>query len=214
MESGVADKCLAFCQALTSSNHKFSLSLSIGKDHFNFCNKDLLSSSLVKKKKKSPSQMRREAKRKHERLEKATSEVTAKVSDESSMSKHEEVSDIEEAKHFKCTDCELFFKTEKGLNIYIGKSHKKETLSTSEKERRTSSRNMSLALSPIFGSREEQEQDIGQLICIECSDLWGPPLAACSTASSREEQEKWKTLCSKCWTNFTTCPDYYRFIVY
>ena len=100
------------------------------------------------------------------------------------------------------------------VSYFSSKSHKSETLSTPEKERRTSSMNMSLALSPILGSREEQEQDTGQLICTECSDLWGPPTAACSTASSREEQEKWKTLCSKCWTNFTTCPDYYRFIVY
>ena len=65
--------------------------------------------------------MTREAKRKHERLEKAKSEVTAKVSDESSISKHEEVSDIEEAKHYKCAECELFFKTVKGLKIHIGK---------------------------------------------------------------------------------------------
>ena len=214
METGVVEKCLAFCQALTSSNHKFSLSLSIGKDHFNFCNKDMVSSSLIKKKKKSPSQMRREAKRKLEREQKDHLEDTVKVTDDSYKSKDEEVSDIEEAKLFKCTECELCFKTDKGLKIHIGKTHKSETISTPEKERGTSSRDMSLALSPIQGSREEQEQDTGQLVCTECGDLWGPPLAACSTASSREEQEKWKTLCSKCWTNFTTCPDYYRFIVY
>ena len=216
MESGVAEKCLAFCQALTSSNQKFSLSLSIGQDNFNFCNKDLVTSSVLKKKKKSPSQIRREAKRKLERHQKENPEDTVKVFDGCSMSKCKGVSDFEEATCFKCPECELSFKTEKLMKIHIGKSHKSETLSTSEKERSTSPTNMSLALSPIQGTRdrEEQEQDSGQLICTECSDLWGPPTAACSTASSREEQEKWKTLCSKCWTIFTTCPDYYRFIKY
>ena len=34
-----------------------------------------------------------------------------------------------------------------------------------------------------------------QLVCTECSDLWGPPTAARSTASS-EDLDKWKTLCS------------------
>ena len=66
----------AFCQALTSSNHKFSLSLSIGQDNFNFCNKDLVKIPVFKKKKKSPSQMRREAKRKLEREQKNQSEDT------------------------------------------------------------------------------------------------------------------------------------------
>ena len=74
MESGIAEKCLAFCQALTSSNHKFSLSLSIGQDNFNFCNKDLVKIPVFKK--KSPSQMRREAKRKLEREQKNQSEDT------------------------------------------------------------------------------------------------------------------------------------------
>ena len=196
MESGVAEKCLVFCQAPTSSNHKFSLSLSIGQDNLNVCNKDLVTSSVLKKKKKPTSQIRREAKRKLERQQKEKSEITAEVSEDSSKSKCEEVSDNEEAKLFKCPECELSFKTEKGMKIHIGKSHKSDTLSTPEKERNTSSMNMSLALSPIEGSRDEKEQDSGQLVCTECSDLWGTPTAACSTASSREEREKWKTLCN------------------
>ena len=81
MESGVAEKCLAFCQALTSSNQKFSLSLSIGQDNFNFCNKDLVTSSVLKKKKKSPSQIRREVKRKLEKHQKEKPEDTVEVSD-------------------------------------------------------------------------------------------------------------------------------------
>ena len=101
MESGIAEKCLAFCQALTSSNHKFSLSLSIGQDNFNFCNKDLMKIPVFKKKKKSPSQMRREAKRKLEREQKDHLEDTVKVTDDSYRSKDEDVSDIEDAKTFQ-----------------------------------------------------------------------------------------------------------------
>ena len=53
------DKCLAFCQALVSSGQKFTLNLSIGDDKLFFSNKELKSSW---KKKKSPSQVRREKK--------------------------------------------------------------------------------------------------------------------------------------------------------
>ena len=55
------DKCLAFCQALVSSNQKFTFSLSIGKETFKFDNKKLVASCCGKTlKKKSPSQIRRE----------------------------------------------------------------------------------------------------------------------------------------------------------
>ena len=57
MEASV-DKCLAFCQSLVMSGKKFSFTLSIGVDTFCFNNKELDSSSFVKK--KSPSQIRRE----------------------------------------------------------------------------------------------------------------------------------------------------------
>ena len=49
MEATV-DKCLAFCQALAKSNHKFSLNLTIDKDNFNFNNKELATGSWQMKK--------------------------------------------------------------------------------------------------------------------------------------------------------------------
>ena len=55
------DKCLAICQTLAMSNLKFTSTLSLGKD--NFSNKELVECSW-KMKKKSPSQQRREEKRK------------------------------------------------------------------------------------------------------------------------------------------------------
>ena len=51
MEATV-DKCLAFCQALVSSNQKFTFTLSIGKETFKVDNKELVASSCVRSKKK------------------------------------------------------------------------------------------------------------------------------------------------------------------
>ena len=70
------DKCLAFCQALVSSNQKFTFTLSIGKETFKFDNKELVASSCGKSlKRKSPSQIRREDRRREARKSKITEEV-------------------------------------------------------------------------------------------------------------------------------------------
>ena len=98
----VLEKCLDFCQELVMSNHKFSFNFSIGKDNFNLENSELVNSSW--KKMKSPSQFRREAKRRE-----TTQEVTEKVSAKSLYDNH----------NFKCDLCGLSFITEKGLNIYM-----------------------------------------------------------------------------------------------
>ena len=75
MEATV-DKCLAFCQALVSSNQKFTFTLSIGKETFKFDNKELVASSCGKTlKRKSPSQIRREDRRREARKSKITEEV-------------------------------------------------------------------------------------------------------------------------------------------
>ena len=114
MDNTVLDKCLAFCQTLAASNQKFDFNLSIDKDGFNFNNKELTTSSCVKKR-KSPSQLRREARRreamKHVQLNEDTEKVT-EMSDNNA---------------FKCDQCG------KGLRIHIGKVHK--VLKTPEKER-------------------------------------------------------------------------------
>ena len=59
------DQCLAFCQTLAMSNQKFTFSISLVKDNFNFSNNELVENSW-KMKKKSPSQERREERRKLE----------------------------------------------------------------------------------------------------------------------------------------------------
>ena len=82
METSV-DKCLAFCQSLAMSGKRFSFTLSMGKDTFSFSNKELGYSSCMKKKKKSPSQVRREQKRKEERSLRKAVETAEKVAEAS-----------------------------------------------------------------------------------------------------------------------------------
>ena len=78
MEASV-DKCLAFCQSLATSGQKFSFTLSIGKDNFSFSNNKELGSSSCLKKKKSPSRIRREQRRKEERTLKTAAESTGRA---------------------------------------------------------------------------------------------------------------------------------------
>ena len=113
MDVSVLEKCL--------SNTKFSLNLSLGKDIFNFNNKELDESSW-KKNKKSPSQLWREKRRKDEREK--TKEDTEEVSEKSDSN----------TISFKCDYCDANFKSEKGLKIHVGKAHKTEASSVPEKE--------------------------------------------------------------------------------
>ena len=139
----VVEKCLAFCQGLVESNNKFTFNLSLAQDAFIFDNKELANSS-CEKKKKSPSQLRREKKRKEERKNKE--EDTVKVSENLDP----------ESPTFKCDHCEAKFKSEKGLRIHVGKSHKNISSSTPEKERVPSQeKELFLNLTPARESGEE-----------------------------------------------------------
>merc|ERR1719260_498109 len=124
------DKCLAFCQALATSNQKFTFSLTIGKDSFSFENKELVSSSWQKKK-KSPSQLRREAKRREERASKAaveangvshtTEEVVENISEPVVKDKPRgEASNLK----FKCDQCNYLSVSAKGLSQHIRVKHR------------------------------------------------------------------------------------------
>ena len=124
------DKCLAFCQALATSNQKFTFSLTIGKDSFSFDNKELVSSSWQKKK-KSPSQLRREAKRREERASKAAVEATGvshtteKVVEIISepVVKDKPRGEASNLK-FKCDQCHYLSVSAKGLSQHIRVKHR------------------------------------------------------------------------------------------
>ena len=127
------DKCLAFCQTLMTSKQKFTFSLCIGKDTFTFDNKEPESRSCSQKK-KSPSQLRREARRKEEHKLKNASKTTEKVVSHNSdttdkhdaLAEAEQVSEKETAASLEinCNECDFKSATEKGLRIHSRMKHR------------------------------------------------------------------------------------------
>ena len=77
-----------------------------------------------------------------------------------------------ESPKFKCDHCEATFKSEKGLKIHVGKSHKTNYSSTPEKERRSSpEKELLLNLTSARESREELNiggSDGSELQCDFC----------------------------------------------
>ena len=146
MDKETVEKCLAFCQALSSNNQLFTFSLNIGGDSFNFNLKELAKSSCVKKK-KSPSQLRREEKRKEQRKQAATKaeEDTAQVSEQSIRVKP------------KCDLCGTIYNSEEELNAHSNSDHK--TLPSPEKERSMASLG-DRQLSPIHMQRDEEKLSV------------------------------------------------------
>ena len=189
MESAV-EKCLAFCQALIKSDQKFTLNLSIGNDKIFFSNKELASS--WKKKKKSPSQLRREENRKRNRQNKAAEEVADNGADEASAEKVEINSTAEKAEVLaimSCKECGYKATTEKGLKQHERMKHKKlpqpttSLLSTPEATRRQTMPG-DLNSSPLPNIiREETCHNCGEIFTSEHQ---------CDTTQSDTESEKIK----------------------
>ena len=156
------DKCLAFCQSLAMSGQKFSFTLSIGKDNFSFTNKELGPSSCMKK--KSPSQIRRELRRKEERSLKKAAEPAEKVV---------EASESDSIVGFQCSQCDLSFKAGEDLNAHIGEVHSAPVLPTPEKER-APDQVTELLLTPISGQRKEEDTHLHAVsICDLPMKPWG-----------------------------------------
>ena len=149
-DPALVTKCLDFCQALTNMGQTFSISLSIASS-FSFSldtRKTTAEGAVAKKKKASPSRLRRNQRRKEEFLKRKTEPLP-------------------EDEAFKCEECGKSYKSENGLKIHKGKAHKKEIILASPEKIRTASsehlsQNSSLELSPIRNTdREElQEQDM------------------------------------------------------
>ena len=143
MYKDVVEKCLAFCQALSSSNQLFSFNLKIGGDTFNFDLKELAKSSCTRKK-KSPSQLRREKKRRDERKREAlkAEEDIAEVSEKSAI-----------VVKPKCDPCGASFNSEE-LRAHSESDHKE--MPSPEKERSSASCS-DLQLTPIHMRRHEEK---------------------------------------------------------
>ena len=127
------------------------VTLSIGKDNFSFTNKELGSSSCMKK--KSPSQIRRELRRREERSLKKAAEPTEKVAE---ASESEESGPKVNTVDFQCSQCVSSFNAEEDLNAHIGEVHSDPVLPTPEKER-AQDQIAELLLTPISGQRKEED---------------------------------------------------------
>ena len=122
-------QCLDFCQTLSNKSLTFSFALDLANS-FSFrldtSGKGALTSKAKKKKKKTPSALRRNARRRAEFLKKKLEQASDALQSEH-VSGEETVEQIVVEKAFKCDQCENSFKSENGLKIHAGKSHKKVT---------------------------------------------------------------------------------------
>ena len=159
------DKCIALCQALAQSGHKFTLNISLGKDKLFFCTKELTSSWQMKKKSKSPSQLRREERRRVERQNKVAEEVT----EDNNAVAEKERNTGKVTEKGACDQCDFKTTTEKGLKQHKTKKHEKQqqqnpsiSLATPEKPRNNSQVERALITSPLpMSTREENRNNCG-----------------------------------------------------
>ena len=166
------------------SGQKFSFTLSIGKDNFSFTNKELGSSSCMKK--KSPSQIRRELRRREERSLKKAAEPTEKVAE---ASESEESCPKVNTVDFQCSQCVSSFNAEEDLNAHIGDLH--TTLPTPEKER-APDQIADLLLTPIHGQRKDSGTMLSppssmSVVCDLRKGTPGRPGGPCEESFSSED---------------------------
>ena len=141
--SSLATQCLEFCQALERQGKDFKLSITIGSD-FNFSLDSRVSKATLPKKvrlRKSPSTLKRNAKRREAFLAKKSTSDSSVVTGQESHQKP-----MKKCEDFQCDQCDANFKSVNGLKIHKGKTHKEAT--PPEKLRESSSR-PSLSVSPI-----------------------------------------------------------------
>ena len=144
-DSTLVTKCLDFCQALTNMGQTFNISLSIGSS-FSFSldtRRNVSHDVVTKKKRPSPSRLRRNQRRKEEFLKRKADPPPEK-----------------ECEAFTCEECGNSYKSENGLKIHKGKAHKKvNTLPSPEKIRSSSGDSpldSSLNVSPVRDTGREE----------------------------------------------------------
>ena len=204
-DSSLATKCMAFCQALTSQGKAFQFSLNIGST-FSFTLDTRCKETLATKKKASPSTLRRNAKRREDFLNRKNKPAHQQ---EKIVTDKEQTS---QSAAFQCDQCDNHFKTESGLKIHIGKSHK---LPPIEHVRDTSIAS-SLNVSPIKDScRSIPCDNCGEEMSPShiCDDLEGDPDVDEEVNGKDSEEKCTKAGCChchhpqecECWRNGERC---------
>ena len=158
--AALLSQCLDFCQTLSTKSLTFSFALSLGNSfsfHLDTSGKGAIAfEAKKKKKKKTPSALRRNARRRAEFVKNKLEASTSDALQSEHVSVEEAVEKIEKA--FKCDQCENSFKSENGLKIHAGKSHKKVTSlsSTPERLRQQLEGSVSLSASPLLDARRKE----------------------------------------------------------
>ena len=145
-------KCLEFCQTLESRGRCYKLSIKLGTFSFSLDSKDTTPKGEEKKKKKlSPSQIKRNLRRKEEFLRKKLD-----PSEETPKERTPEKVSQPKVSH-KCDLCDKTFGTANGLKIHIGKAHRTENL-------RSASEATPLKTSPQKEVLREEQCECGEVI--------------------------------------------------
>ena len=104
--------------------------------------------STVAKKRISPSTQRRNARRREEFLKRKLNPVAPLPSALDTQA-------VVEAKEFKCSQCDNIFKSENGLKIHVGKTHKNVN-TTPERLRQQPASPATMPTSPLSDARREE----------------------------------------------------------
>ena len=173
-DSSLANKCLDLCLALAGQGKAFRFSLTIGSTFtFSLDSREGKETPLPSRKKKSPSTLRRNAKRKEDFLKKKSTSASA-----SGLESNQEL--MLQRQEFQCDECDFKSKSENGLKIHKGKSHKE--VSTPEKLRKPSTQ-QSLLVSPSPTRNEKRIES-----CHNC-DMDMSPTHLCKDDGDSEADE-------------------------
>ena len=201
-DSSLAAKCLDLCQTLAGQGLAFNFSLTISSSFsFSLDTRDrglALATTSKTKKKSSPSTLRRNARRKEAFLQRKQN--PAPVSYEVEVDPVAELPQNGEDT-FKCEICGNAFKSDNGLRIHKGKSHKGSELPHREKIRDPGV-DLSLNVSPVKDIREEGTN----LQVFEC-DACGKKFESEDTLDNHMEIHGECVRCFSCTQFFYDCDE-------
>ena len=167
-DSSLAAKCLELSQTLAAQGLAFNFSLKIGSSYsfsLDARDKGVASHTPSKTtKRKSPSTLRRNARRKEAFLEKKQN--PAPVTPGPGVEPDVRLSRGEDS--FKCDICGNFFKSDNGLRIHKGKRHKHQEPPV--EEMRGSNIANSKIVSPLKDVVREEEPNLQVFICDKCGE--------------------------------------------
>ena len=135
MDASLATQCLAFCQALSIQGQAFTLALTVGSTFsFSLDTREKTTPIKVRKKKPSPSPLKRNAQRKEDYLLKPAVKPSVPGSEtlllfpvnrkkEATVVKRPTYKEKQKPQSQKCVKCEATFMTKNGLKVHMEMMH-------------------------------------------------------------------------------------------